>query len=168
MSNNGFEHNDDQPNAVLRRRVLGWLVGVINLAVLGGIVAPVLGFISSPANWRQRRKEWIPVLDESRLRPGETLSVNYQVPIQDGYTNAQRKYSVYLYRRLDGSVVAFDPSCPHLGCRVEFRERKQRYICPCHGGVFDADGNLVSGPPPTGLTKLPVRVDAGKIWIRRV
>ncbi|MGQ9737901.1 MAG: QcrA and Rieske domain-containing protein [Armatimonadota bacterium] len=88
--------------------------------------------------------------------------------MQDGYPITQRKYSVYLYRRSDGSVVAFDPSCPHLGCRVEFRARKQRYVCPCHGGVFDVDGNLVSGLPPTGLTKLPVRVDAGKIWIRRV
>lgn len=168
MSNNGFEHTDDQPNAVLRRKVLGWLVGVINLTVIGGIITPVLGFISSPANRRGQRGKWIPVLDEDQLRPGETLSVTYQATIQDGYAAAQRNYSVYLYRRSDGSVVAFDPSCPHLGCRVEFRARKQRYVCPCHGGVFDVHGNLVSGPPPTGLANLPVRVDAGKIWIRRV
>lgn len=168
MSSNGFEHTDGQPNAVLRRKVLGWLVGIINLTVIGGIITPVLVFISSPANRRGHGGKWMPVLNEEQLRPGETLPVTYEATIQDGYTTTQRKYSVYLYRRSDGSVVAFDPSCPHLGCRVEFRARKQRYVCPCHGGVFDVDGNLVSGPPPTGLTKLPVRVDAGKIWIRRV
>ncbi|MGQ9541923.1 MAG: hypothetical protein ACUVTY_12655, partial [Armatimonadota bacterium] len=45
-NSNGFEHTDDQPNAVLRRKVLGWLVGIINLTVIGGIITPVLGVIS--------------------------------------------------------------------------------------------------------------------------
>ncbi len=167
MRDNGLDTMPEQPNAVLRRRILGWLVGVINLAVVGGIIAPVLAFISSPANQRRRQDEWVPILDERDLQRGETRPVTYEMTVQDGYTIAQRKYSVYVYRRMDGSVVAFDTSCPHLGCRVEFKPRKQRYVCPCHGGVFDAEGNLVSGPPPRGLTRLPVQIEGGKIWIRR-
>jgi Rieske Fe-S protein len=168
MRSNGLEYPEPQPDSSLRRKLLGWLVGFINLGVIAGFIAPVLGFISSTANRRRREEEWIPILDVHELHPGETRLVIYQAVVQDGYMWANRRYSVYLYRRSDGTIVAFDPSCPHLGCRVEFKERKQRYVCPCHGGVFDVEGNLVSGPPPTGLSRLATRVDRGKIWIQRV
>jgi Rieske Fe-S protein len=34
-----------------------------------------------------------------------------------------------------------------------------RFRCPCHGGVFDAEGNVVEGPPPRPLDRVEVRVD---------
>jgi Rieske Fe-S protein len=167
MKNNHLEQISQQTGSPTRRRVLGWLVGIINLGVIGGVIAPVLGFISSPARKRPGQREWIPVLDEQALAPGEVRSVTYRRMVKDGYMTAEHRYSVYLYRKTDGSVLAIDPTCPHLGCRVEYKARKSRYVCPCHGGVFDSDGNLVSGPPPTGLTRLPTRVAEGKIWIQR-
>lgn len=168
MRSNGLEYPEQQPGSPLRRRVLGWLVGLINLGVVAGFIAPVLGFISSPARRRREPGEWVPVLNAHELKHGETRAVMYSLMVKDGYMTAEHRYSVYLHHRSDGTILAFDPSCPHLGCRVEFKERKQRYVCPCHGGVFDTEGNLVSGPPPTGLTRLATRVDGGKIWIRRV
>jgi Rieske Fe-S protein len=51
--------------------------------------------------------------------------------------------------------------CPHTGCVVKWKEDEQIYHCPCHEGRFDADGNVLSGPPPLPLTKVPV-VLAGK------
>ena len=37
--------------------------------------------------------------------------------------------------------------CPHLGCRVHWEADARRFLCPCHMGVFDAEGTAVSGPP---------------------
>ncbi len=37
-------------------------------------------------------------------------------------------------------VVALSNICPHLGCKVHWEARNQRFFCPCHGGVFGSRG----------------------------
>jgi cytochrome b6-f complex iron-sulfur subunit len=71
----------------------------------------------------------------------------------------------------DGALEAFDTRCPHLGCRVHWEPDHQRFICPCHQGVFDAAGRAVSGPPADAgqsLTRLPLDVDtaSGTVFLR--
>jgi Rieske Fe-S protein len=141
-------------------------VGVINAGVVGAIVAPTLGFIGSPLGERRKPATWIPVLDLEDLADGETRLVPYQLEVEDGYMEATRSYSIFLFRRGD-RVIAYDPSCPHLGCHVEFKPRKKRFVCPCHGGVFDQEGERVSGPPPRGLSKVAARVENGKVLVRK-
>ncbi|HWB64077.1 MAG TPA: Rieske (2Fe-2S) protein [Chitinophagales bacterium] len=46
--------------------------------------------------------------------------------------------------------------CTHQGCNVGYYSTSQRFICPCHGGAFDINGSVVSGPPPAPLQKLTV------------
>ncbi len=57
-------------------------------------------------------------------------------------------------------VVALSNICPHLGCKVHWEVRNQRFFCPCHGGVFDNDGVATAGPPAAegqNLKKFPIR-----------
>jgi Rieske Fe-S protein len=152
---------------VPRRRLLGWLVGVFNLGVFASVLGPTLGFVSAPMRRKTAPPGWVPVLDHDALRDGETRSVDYRMDLDDGYMTSKVSFSVFLHRR-DGEVMAFDPTCPHLGCHVEFKDAKDRYVCPCHGGVFNNEGGRVSGPPPHGLNRLPVKVEDGRIWIQRV
>ncbi len=42
--------------------------------------------------------------------------------------------------------------CPHLGCTVNAVADKLPFLCPRHGSHFDANGAVVSGPSPRGLT----------------
>lgn len=44
-------------------------------------------------------------------------------------------------------IVALSDVCPHLGCKVRYYSSAAKFLCPCHGGVFDKDGKAVSGPP---------------------
>ena len=46
-----------------------------------------------------------------------------------------------------GSLRAFDTRCPHLGCQVHWDAADRRFVCPCHQGVFDANGVAIAGPP---------------------
>jgi cytochrome b6-f complex iron-sulfur subunit len=39
--------------------------------------------------------------------------------------------------------------CTHLGCTVDRADHG--YHCPCHGSVFDDQGNVKSGPAPRPL-----------------
>ncbi len=52
-----------------------------------------------------------------------------------------------LVKRDTAGLNAFSSTCPHLGCHVYWEAEKQRFFCPCHNGVFNADGVAVSGPP---------------------
>lgn len=164
---NGNERNEVLNGEVRppRRRVLGWLVAVMNLAVGAVVIGPVLGFVASPMR-RRAKATWVPVTDDSALATGQTKEVQYFMRVRDGYSEVDRKYTVFLHRYAD-RVVAFDPACTHLGCRITWVGDKNRYLCPCHGGVFDPDGKVVSGPPPKPLDAYPVKVENGKIWIQR-
>jgi Rieske Fe-S protein len=38
-------------------------------------------------------------------------------------------------------------------------------MCPCHGGVYYADGEHASGPPPRGLYQYEYKVDGGQLMV---
>ena len=65
----------------------------------------------------------------------------------------------------DGSVVALSAVCPHLGCIVQWEKDRQDFLCPCHAGYFTPDGEVVSGPPPRALEKLPFSIANGTVII---
>jgi cytochrome b6-f complex iron-sulfur subunit len=56
-----------------------------------------------------------------------------------------------------GTVRARSLRCTHLGCVVRWKETEQVYLCPCHEGRYDADGQVIAGPPPAALRRLPVK-----------
>lgn len=65
----------------------------------------------------------------------------------------------------DKGFIAFSRVCTHLGCLVEYERSNQRLLCPCHAGIFDLDGSVISGPPPKPLAIIPLRIDGENIII---
>jgi hypothetical protein len=41
----------------------------------------------------------------------------------------------------------------------------QRFICPCHGGVYGADGEVVGGPPVRPLDRFETRVEGDRVLV---
>jgi Rieske Fe-S protein len=60
-----------------------------------------------------------------------------------------------LRRQADGSCIAFDMACTHAGCLVE--PTKTGFLCPCHGGMFTADGAPAGGPVRSPLRRIAVQ-----------
>ena len=54
--------------------------------------------------------------------------------------------------------VAFTAVCTHLGCTVQYRSDHADIWCPCHNGIYDLAGNVVSGPPPRPLERFTVNL----------
>lgn len=63
-----------------------------------------------------------------------------------------RKLAVY--RDEHGALHARSPVCTHMGCIVHWNGAQRTWDCPCHGGRFSANGEVISGPP---LGPLPER-----------
>jgi len=61
--------------------------------------------------------------------------------------------------------VAVSTRCMHLGCPVAFVEAAQRFVCPCHGGVYDFTGKVAGGPPVRPLDRFYTRVRNGRVEI---
>ncbi|MEA2449846.1 MAG: thiosulfate dehydrogenase (quinone) large subunit [Thermoleophilaceae bacterium] len=66
-------------------------------------------------------------------------------------------------RDAQGQLRAFSAVCTHAGCTVGFEGGQ--FVCPCHGGTFDArTGAVISGPPPQGLAVRHVVEASGQIY----
>ena len=61
-----------------------------------------------------------------------------------------------LVKAPDGTVKAFNAVCTHLDCTVTYRPDESDIFCNCHNGVFNLDGQNVSGPPPRPLEEYQV------------
>lgn len=68
-------------------------------------------------------------------------------------------------RRTARGIEARSLLCSHFGCRVEWQQEAARYRCPCHEGLFDAEGRPVGGPPTRPLRILPTEVSGGDILV---
>ncbi|MGH2836255.1 MAG: ubiquinol-cytochrome c reductase iron-sulfur subunit [Solirubrobacteraceae bacterium] len=49
--------------------------------------------------------------------------------------------------------IALWSRCMHLGCPVRYVEAAERFICPCHGGVYNFRGEVAGGPPVRPLDR---------------
>jgi len=58
----------------------------------------------------------------------------------------------------DSQYIAISSRCAHLGCPVRWVDAAERFICPCHGGVYDLLGRRVGGPPVRPLDRFYTRV----------
>lgn len=75
--------------------------------------------------------------------------------------------SVYLTRIGENEVRAFNVTCPHAGCAVDWRATKQAYHCPCHNSSFEADGKRdPKSPSARDLDSLEVRVEDGVVFVK--
>lgn len=58
----------------------------------------------------------------------------------------------------DAGVMALYKVCTHLGCLYNWNDQEFKFICPCHGSQFQADGDYIQGPAPRSLDRFVVQV----------
>lgn len=61
--------------------------------------------------------------------------------------------------------VAFVDRCTHKGCPVRWVDHSQKFICPCHGGLFDKAGGVEGGPPKRPLDRLETTIADGVVYV---
>jgi cytochrome b6-f complex iron-sulfur subunit len=60
--------------------------------------------------------------------------------------------------RTEAGLLALHKVCTHLDCLLGWDEQNRRYLCPCHGSQFAADGQVLSGPAERSLSRFVVRL----------
>lgn len=133
-----------------RRKFLGIVTAVLGSTAAGSFAYALVRFFAPPS--REGAAQHI-LIKKSDIPLGEAKEV------------VLNNSPVLVINRPERGYVAFSKVCTHLGCLVEFDKIQRRLVCPCHAGRFDLGGNVISGPPPRPLPKLPLRVEGDEIII---
>ena len=71
----------------------------------------------------------------------------------------------FFISRTDQGLLALWQRCTHLGCAVPWVETEGQFHCPCHGSLFDRNGEVTGGPAPRPLDTFPVTLENGEVWV---
>jgi len=74
---------------------------------------------------------------------------------------------VILLRTSSGEFRAFNATCTHLDCTVQYRKDMGMIWCACHNGRYDLNGRNVAGPPPRPLEEYRVLVQGDDVSVSR-
>ena len=133
-----------------RRRFLGSVVAFFGTIAFGSFAYPLVRFLAPPRSVAETKKLTL-LKAEVPLGGSRDIIVNGTPGI--------------VINRSGKGLVAFSRICTHLGCLVQYDRENMRLVCPCHAGTFDLEGNVLGGPPPKALPKLPLRVEGENILI---
>ena len=163
-----------------RRTFVLRALGAIGAALAAVVAIPVAGLASAPATKSPLR--WSLLAGSIAPTPRSTGFVNLgplnnfpvggapvllpvTVPVVIGGTAQDAQIAVFVSRPHDQSVVIMDIHCTHMGCPVGWSVGAKRFLCPCHGGAFTADGHQESGPPPRPLDRYQAIIANQQVWM---
>ena len=155
----------DSPPPPDRRRFLARLSLALSGAMGALLGLPVVGFLLAPLT-RKEPRVWRVVGRVSDFRIGETVSVRFEDASALPWSGVTARTAAWLRREDETRFTAYTVHCTHLGCPVRWMADAQLFLCPCHGGVYYADGTVSAGPPPKPLPTYPVRVRSGQVEIQ--
>lgn len=73
----------------------------------------------------------------------------------------------YAVQPSPGRFVGLSGICTHALCTVNWQPGQHRFYCPCHGSLFDgATGQVLRGPAPSPLPRVPIEVVDGRLETR--
>jgi menaquinol-cytochrome c reductase iron-sulfur subunit len=148
-----------------RRRFLTRVSIALSAAVGALLGLPVVGFLFAPLT-RKEPRVWRAVGRVDDFAVGETVSVRFEDASALPWSGVTARTAAWLRREDQTRFTAYSVHCTHLGCPVRWMAEAQLFLCPCHGGVYYADGTVSAGPPPKPLPTYPVRVRGGQVEIQ--
>lgn len=136
---------------ISRRDFFGWILKSGLLATLGAMLFPALQYL-------------LPVTRRGPTAGMKEVAREDEIPVW-GAKKVVLSGSALILVRTPEKFKAFSAICTHLGCIVDWDGPKKEIVCPCHAGLFDLDGRVVSGPPPRPLPTYNVKVSDGRIFV---
>ena len=159
--------------------------------LIGGIVTvPAVGFMVAPAFVGQHKtaSHSVDIGPLSDFPEGQYVIATFLRDPAEG--EVSRRTAYVRNNGIVNNVPSFtiiSNRCAHLGCPVQpggpiFESKKKTettangehvtiipmlpaggFICPCHGGAYDQEGNRTAGPPVRGLDRYDFEIVNGRL-----
>jgi len=174
----GTDSPADGGRTTRRTFVIRALAGV-GAALAAAVGVPIAGLAASPAfrsslRWpllagsvppTPRTTGWTSLGPVGGFEVGVPKLLPVTVPVEVQGATESTQIAVYVVRPDAGSVNILDIHCTHMGCPVGWSQGAKRFLCPCHGGAFTADGAREAGPPPRPLDRYQALVANQEVWM---
>ncbi len=136
-----------------RRGFLGLILAILGSTAAGAMGYPLLRFLAPPRTKVSAAKL---IFKKDEILTGEAKEIIFgNIP-------------AIVINRPGKGYIALSKVCTHLGCLVKYDKENKKLVCPCHAGVYDLEGHVVSGPPPKPLPVLDLRVEGENIIIEKI
>lgn len=152
-------------NKINRRDFLGVATWAIGGLISAGMGIPAIAYIIGPALPDDKTQDWIRLGSTSKVELGTPSLFKARIERRAGWIVEEEKLSIYVLTGNGRDFIAMSNVCTHLGCRVRWISAREQFYCPCHDGIFDKEGNVVSGPPPRPLDRYEVKVENDQLFI---
>ena len=158
---------------VTRRRLMEGGVQLAGGVAVAAIALPALGFALGPLLEEQEPERWLDVGPEDDFNDEtyvpKVISLVPEVGDAGKTTIYVRKFNSEKDKVVKGEdplpYVAISTRCAHLGCPVRYIQASQKFVCPCHGGVYGFEGQVEGGPPVRPLDRFYTKVVSGRVEV---
>jgi Rieske Fe-S protein len=156
---------------VTRRRFMTGTAHTAGAVAAAAFTLPAIGVAVGPM-FEKKEQRWEavgPVADfpDDTYIP-RTLTIEPGIGDVGKSTVYIRKYNTKIDTQPKdeyNDFIAVSTRCMHLGCPARFVAASSRFICPCHGGVYDFQGKVAGGPPVRPLDRFYTRVRNGMVEV---
>ena len=158
--------NPGTTSEAMNRRTFLSRISIALTTLAGAVVAiPMVAYLLSPLI-KPALNVWVPLGTVDAFPIGQTVEAVYHDPSPVPWAGLTALTAVWVRRVSQEEFIVFAVNCTHLGCPVRWVATAQLFICPCHGGVYYANGVVAAGPPPLPLFRYDYRIQNGVLEIR--
>lgn len=75
-----------------------------------------------------------------------------------------KKGKVLIHKSEEG-ITVYDAHCTHMGCILNYDEKKDRFVCPCHNSEFTISGKRLQGPAQRDLDIISSKIENKLLYI---
>jgi Rieske Fe-S protein len=153
----------EEPKPVTRRNFIVWYLAGLLSAIAVVIPAGLLVYAWPKATGGKVREQNVTVtLDRPLDQLQENQALQFNSPPNTGFKmvngggdNYPGKVTFGAYAiRVANEIIILSVTCSHLGCSVQFDNSAHTFNCPCHGSIFNIDGQVLHGPALAPLSNL--------------
>ena len=157
---------------VTRRRLMTGTVNGAGIIAASAFLLPALGFAVGPI-FEKHKQRWQDVggvdqfPDDTYIPKTITTWMRSARPARRPSTSASttRRSTPTSFPRASStsSTSRSPPAACTSAARCATSAAAERFICPCHGGVYDFQGKVAGGPPVRPLDRFYTRVRNGRV-----
>ena len=158
---------------ITRRRFMTGTVHTTGAVAAAAFTLPALGFALGPI-FKSTPHRWEVVGNIYQFPDNNYVPVVITLTPNIGEAGKSTVYMRKFNPEIDNDAadvdshtpyIAISSRCAHVGCPVRWVDASERFICPCHGGVYDLQGVRVGGPPPRPLDRFFTRLHEGYVQV---
>lgn len=150
---------------VSRRDFMKMTILAIGNVIGLSLTIPGVAYILGPVLKGKQVEGWIQLGSTTKIEIDSPTLFKVNLQRQTGWVADEEQLAVYVLTENGQDFIAMSNVCTHLGCHVRWVAGQNKFFCPCHDGVFDKYGNVVSGPPPRALDRYEVKTQDAHLYI---